>query len=71
MLNVVKCQGYEYLKWKKELPHPKVMPTSAIELANSVVENVISQWSQGSGSRKGVKYMYTVYSNESCVIVGK
>ena len=36
------------------------MPSSAIESANAGVKNVISQWSQGSGSRKGIKYI--VYS---------
>jgi len=32
------------------------MPSSAIESANAAVDNVISQWLQGSGSRKGIKY---------------
>jgi len=54
---------------KGQLPHPKgplvkVMPSSAIESANSVVDNVIFQWSQGSGLRKGIKY--TAYSLFSC-----
>ena len=65
----------EYLKCKKgQLSHPKgplpkVMPSSAIESANAAVENVISQRSQGSGSRKGIKH--TVYSSRERTQIGK
>ena len=42
----------------------KVMPSSAIESTNPAVDNVISQWSQGSVSRKGMKY--SIFACISC-----
>ena len=39
----------------------KVMSSSAIELANSAVDNVISQRLQGSGSRQGKNTQFIVY----------
>ena len=35
----------------------KIMPSLAIESANAAVDNVISQWLKGLGSRKRIKYI--------------
>jgi len=57
---------------KGQLPHPILAPSSPIVSANVAVENVISQRSQGSGSKKGIKYtVYSPFSHVSHAIVGK
>ena len=51
----------------------KVMPSLAIESANAVVENAISEWSQGSGSEKAKITQFIICFNlhVSHAIIGK
>jgi len=52
-----------------KLPHPKgplvkVIPSSALEFANAMVDNVISQWLQGSGSKNAhISFVFSSYSS--------
>ena len=59
VLNIVKCQCYEYLKDNYPIKGTleKVKSSSAIESANVAVDNVIFQQLKGSGSIKRIKYI--------------